>query len=54
MIQPNMITPQAAEKLKAYAASIGFKPEEIAAFSKDTRLIEIALKAMAWDQLHSG
>ena len=54
MIQPNMINPQAAEKLKAYAASIGFKPEEIAALSQDMRFVQVALKAMAWDQLHSG
>jgi hypothetical protein len=54
MIQPKMITPQIAQTLKAYAASLGFKPEEIAALSKDMRLVEVALKALAWDKLHAG
>lgn len=49
-----MITPQIQQQLQAYAASLGFKPEEIAAFSRDMRLVQMALKAMVWDKLHSG
>jgi hypothetical protein len=54
VMNAQMITPQIQQQLQAYAASLGFKPEEIAAFSRDMRLVQMALKAMVWDKLHTG
>jgi len=46
------LSPDVEAKLRAYAASLGFKPQEIQTLGADTRLIQMALKALAWDQLH--
>jgi hypothetical protein len=46
--------PMILQKLAAYAQSLGFKPEELQQLRHDPRLVQLALKAMAWDQLHKG
>lgn len=45
--------PVILQKLQAYATALGFTPQELQTLSKDPRLVELALKAFAWDQLHT-
>lgn len=47
------LTPEIEAKLRAYATSLGFKPQEIQTLGADQRIVQMALKALAWDQLHS-